>query len=185
MKKAILLLPLFLVVFFFFNGCALLTQKKTNIIQWPPDIHYMEAVCELNINWNNKQYSGDMSIRLDYPDTLFLEVYGPFGDTIFSIQKDRGSFVMRAGNDRFTNEKQFVDIFKMTIDDFIDDISMKGTRQQDTNGIFYIQKEYYRVTYSLNDSENNMCWTNPDGIMCIRFIEIIFNKGQPLGKGSN
>ena len=177
MKKTILLPSLLLAVFFFLNGCALLPQKKTNLIQWPADIHYMEAVCELNIAWNNMQYSSDMSIKLDYPDTLFLEVYGPFGDTVFSIQKHGGSFVMHAGNDRITNEKQFIDMYKMTINDFIDDVSMKGARQQDTGGTFYIQKEHYRVIYTLYNGEDKMCWINSDGTMCIRFIEANFNKG--------
>ena len=94
----------------------------------------MEAVCEINISWNNMQYSGDMSLKLDYPEMLLMEVYGPFGDTVFSIEKNRGSFLLRAGNDKITDEKQFFDIFKMTIDDFMNDISMKGNRQQDTDG---------------------------------------------------
>ncbi len=145
----------------------------------------MEAVCELNINWNNTQYSGDMSIKLDYPDILFLEVYGPFGDTIFSIHKDSGFFVMRAGKDIFTNEKQFADVFKMTVEDFIDDISMKGTRQHDTNGNLFVQKPYYTVTYSVNNRENKICWINSEGTLCIRFIEVNFDKGQALGKGSS
>jgi hypothetical protein len=184
-KKTILLPSLLFSVFFFLNGCAFLSQKKLDLIQWPADIYYIEAVCELNIAWNNTQYSGDMSIKLDYPDMLFLEVYGPFGDTIFSIQKNRDSFVMLAGNDKITSEKQFIDLFKMTINDFIDDISIKGTRQQGLGSGFYIQKEQYRVTYALNNREDKMCWINPDGTMCIRFIEAKFDKGQSIGKGSN
>ena len=56
---------------------------------------------------------------------------------------------MRAGNDKITDEKRFYDIFKMNIDDFMNDISMKGNRQQDKDGTFSIQKERYRVTYTL------------------------------------
>ena len=52
----------------------------------------MEAVCEINISWNNMKYSGDMSLKLDYPEMLLMEVYGPFGDTVFSIEKRQGLF---------------------------------------------------------------------------------------------
>ena len=131
------------------------------------------------------QYSGDMSLKLDYPDMLLMEVYGPFGDTIFSIEKDKGYFTLRAGNDKITDEKRFFDIFKMKIDDFMNDISMKGNKQQNNDGTFYIQRERYRVTYALHDGKNEMCWISPEGTMCIRFLEVNFNKGQPIGKGSN
>ena len=131
------------------------------------------------------KYSGDMTLRLDYPDVLLMEVYGPFGDTVFSIEKDKGYFTLRAGNDKITDEKQFYDIFKMRIDDLINDISTKGTMQQDNNGILYIQRERYRVIYTFGDVENKMCWISPEGTMCIRFLEVNFSKGQPIGKGSN
>jgi len=131
------------------------------------------------------QYSGDMSLKLDYPEMLLMEVYGPFGDTIFSIEKNKGHFKLRSGNDEITDEKQFVDIFKMKIEDFIDDLAMKGSRQQDDNGAFSIQRERYRVTYALRTGENKICWITQEGRMCIRFLEVNFNKGRSIGKGSD
>lgn len=183
--KKIILFPLLLCVFLFLNSCVFMIPKKTTVIQWPTDIYYMEAVCEINISWNNMQYSGDMSLKLDYPEMFLIEVYGPFGDTVYSIEKNRGSFLLRAGNHKITDEKQFFDIFKMTTEDFMNDISMKGNKEQDTDGGFYIQKERYRVTYALYNGENKMCWISPEGIMCIRFLEANFNKGQPVAKGSD
>jgi hypothetical protein len=171
--------------FFFLNSCALIPRKATSPIQWPGDINYMEAVCEINISLGNMQYSGDMSLRLDYPEMLLIEVYGPFGDTVFSIEKNKGYFKLRAGNDKITDEKKFYDIFKITIDDFMKDISMKENRQLDKDGTFSIQKERYRVTYTLRDEKNEMCWISPEGIMCITFLEVNFDKGQSVGKGSN
>ena len=183
--KKIILFPLILCMFLFLNSCAIISPKKTTFIQWPADINYIEAVCEINISWNTMQYSGDMSLKLDYPDMLLMEVYGPFGDTIFSITKDKGYFTLKTGNDKITDEKRFFDIFKMKIDDFINDISMKGSKQQHSDGTLYIQRERYSVTYALHDGKNIMCWLSPEGTMCIRFLETNFNKGQPIGKGSN
>jgi hypothetical protein len=186
-KKLILFAFVSLCTFFFLNSCALMPHKTppSSLIQWPADITHMEAVCEINISWNNMQYSGDMSLKLDYPEMLLMEVYGPFGNTIFSIEKDKGHFTLRAGNDEITDEKRFFDIFKMKIDDFIDDISIKGNRKQGNDGTFSIQRERYRVTYVLHDGENKMCWISPEGTMCIRFLEVNFDKGQPIGKGSD
>ena len=115
------------------------------------------------------QYSGDMSLKLDYPDMLLMEVYGPFGDTIFSIEKDTGHFTLRAGNDKITDEKRFFDIFKMKIDDFMNDISMKGSKQQNNDSTLYIERGRYRVTYALHDGKNNcLLYTSPsprDGLL--------------------
>ena len=145
----------------------------------------MDAVCEVNISWNTMQYSGDMSLKLDYPEMLLMEVYGPFGDTVFSIEKAKDYFILRAGNEKITDEKRFYDIFKMKIDDFINDVSMKGIRQQGSDSTFYIQRERYKVTYALQNGENKMCWVSPEGTMCIRFLEANFDKGQSIGKGSD
>jgi hypothetical protein len=174
-----------LCAFFFLNSCALMPRKASSLIQWPRDINYIEAVCEINISWSKMQYSGDMSLKLDYPEMLLMEVYGPFGDTIFSIEKNRGFFRLRAGNDIITDEKRFYDLFKITIDDFMKDISMKENRQRDNGGTFSVQKEHYRVSYSLSDEENEICWISPEGTMCIRFLEVNFLKGQSVGKGSD
>ena len=122
-------------------------RKATIVYSMAQDINYMEAVCEINISWNTMQYSGDMSLKLDYPEMLLMEVYGPFGDTVFSIEKNKGYFKLRAGNDEITDEKQFFDMFKINIDDFMNDISMKGNRQPSNDGTFSIQRERYRVTY--------------------------------------
>jgi hypothetical protein len=184
-KKLIVFAFVSLCSLFFLISCALIPRKATSIIQWPKDINYIEAVCEISISRSNMQYSGDMSLKLDYPEMLVMEVYGPFGDTVFSIEKNKGSFRLRAGNDTITDEKRFYDLFKITIDDFMKDISMKENRQQDGGGTFSVQKERYRVVYTLRDEENEMCWISPEGKMCIRFLEVNFDKGQSIGKGSD
>ena len=66
-------------------------------ISWPEKINYMEALCELDMAWKGMNYSGTMSLSLDYPDKVQLEVYGPFGDTLVYLRKDGGNFVLVAG----------------------------------------------------------------------------------------
>jgi hypothetical protein len=183
-KKTILFSLMPFCMFLLLNGCAHTSRKTASVIQWPVDVKYMEAVCEINISWSTLQYSGDMSLKLDYPELLLMEVYGPFGDTIFSIEKNKQHFVLRAGNNEITDENQFFEIFKMKVDDFMNDISIKGIRQSNNN-IFSIQRERYLVTYTLQGGENKMCWISPEGTMCIRFLEVNFDKGRPIGKGSD
>jgi hypothetical protein len=73
----------------------------------------------------------------------------------------------------------------MKIEDFINDITMRGYKAENSDGTSYIQRERYRVTYRLNDTENTICWISSEGNICIRFLEVNFNRGQPVGKGSN
>ncbi|MBA4390363.1 MAG: hypothetical protein C0399_05440 [Syntrophus sp. (in: bacteria)] len=171
-------------IVFLLNGCAM-KHSRVISIQWPQEIGYMEVMGELDISWKDLRYSGEISLKLDYPETLFIEVYGPFGSTIVSIEKDKGRFVMNAGNDVLNDEKRFRDIFKMKIEDFINDITMRGERKRESDGTFSIQREDYRTIYHLNDSENKICWVSPEGTICITFLEINFDKGQPVGKSSN
>jgi hypothetical protein len=183
-NKTIPFFVLSICTFFLLSGCALMRPTAV-FIQWPADINYMEAICELNMSWKDLQYSGEMSLALAYPETLSLEVYGPFGDTVFSIEKKNGNFRMKTGNEEITDEKRFHDIFKMNIEDFINDITMKGYKAENSNGTSYIQREHYRVIYHLNDTENKICWISSEGNICIRFLEVNFDRGQPVGKGSN
>jgi hypothetical protein len=171
-------------VAFLLNGCAM-KHSRISIIQWPQEIGYMEATGELDISWKDLKYSGEMSLKLDYPETLFVEVYGPFGNTVVSIEKEKDRFVMRAGNDEVNDEKRFHDIFKMRIEDFMKDITLRGERKRESDGTFTIQREGYKTIYRFNDAENKMCRVSPEGTICITFLEVNFDKGQPVGKSNN
>jgi hypothetical protein len=63
------------------------------------------------------------------------------------------------------DESQFFDMFKMTIRDFIDDITLKGAKQQNADGTSYLSKEKYQVTYFLDNGENKICWKKPQVLM--------------------
>ena len=145
----------------------------------------MEATGELDISWKDLKYSGEMSLKIDYPETLSIEVYGPFGNTVVSIEKDKGRFVMRAGNDEVNDEKRFRDIFKIRVEDFMNDITMRGERKKESDDAFSIQRDGYKTIYRFNDSENKMCRVSPEGTICITFLEVNFDKGQAVGKNSN
>ncbi len=161
-------------VFLLQYGCSTFAGRENTPIEWPADIRYMEAVAHVSIEWNTMRYSGDMSLRLNYPDSLFLEVYGPFGDTILSVQKTDGSFLLRTGSDIYRDETQFERQFNMTVTDFTEDLAMKGSVQSDGQGNLFIQRDVYRVVYSLSDGQNRICWLSSEGTMCIRFLEASF-----------
>ncbi|HEX2964485.1 MAG TPA: hypothetical protein VHO84_01795 [Syntrophorhabdaceae bacterium] len=173
MKNAPLVFLLICTLFFQY-GCALFPSRESTPIEWPSDISHVQAIAQVNIAWNNMRYSGDMSLKLDYPDSLFVEVYGPFGDTVLSIQKTPESFLLRSGSDVYRDEAQFARQFHMTVDDFMDDLAMKGSVQSDTNGNLFTQRNGYRVVYSLLNNQNRMCWLSSEGTMCIHFLEAVF-----------
>ncbi len=184
MKRVVSLYLFCLPAIILLTGCASVRHKAT-VINWPASIDYMEAICELNISWKDVRYSGEMSLKLDYPGMLHAEVYGPFGDTLVSIERDNSWFLMKAGGEETRDEKRFLDVFHMSTEDFMNDITFRGDIQHDSNGVPYIQREHYRVLYHLDGPEYTMRWISPEGTICIKFLEVNFDKGQPIGKGSN
>lgn len=136
----------------------------------------MKAIGEIDISRKDLYYSGDMSLSLHYPETLLLEVYGPFGDTIVSLKKDHGRFVMKTGKDVIKDEERIARVFGMTVTDLMDDLTMRGEMLQDNGrGLPYIQRKQYRVLYNVkNHPKPSMCWLNTDGTICINFNEASF-----------
>jgi hypothetical protein len=157
-----------------FSGCALFPRRAAEI-RWPEKIDYMEALCELDMAWKGMNYSGSMSLSLDYPDRLQFEVYGPMGDTAVYLKKDGGRFLLVAGNEKFSDERAFEEKFDITLSNFLDDVTMRTPREGGTEGL-YALRERYRVSYNLGGRRNNICWEGPEGKICIRFLEARFNK---------
>lgn len=168
---------------FFLSACALFPHKVSHI-RWPDNIEYLEALCELDMSWKNMKYSGSMSLIIEYPDKLHMEVYSPFGDTIVYLNRDRESFLSISEDERITEEKRFEEKFGIKLNDFIDDIVMKGYKNR-MPGKSYIQRGYYRVIYTLSPDENKICWEGMDGRICMKFIEARFNREEAIGKGRN
>jgi len=179
MKKAVVLfiaLPLLLC------ACSHL-YKKTAPAVWPDDFNYIEALCEIDVRFKDQQYSGEMSLKVEYPHSIFIEVYGPFGNTVLSVARSDGRFVMHAENKEVTNENEFYRLFHIRIDDIIEDLTFKGPLVGPEAGILYKERDNYMVTYYTGDDENRICWSGPEGVFCINFLEVNFSKGESIGKG--
>jgi len=179
MKTRIIILCLAIIL----NSCAMI-PKKTVRIDWPDNISYMAALCELDMSWRGMTYSGTMSLRVDYPDTLLVEVYGPFGNTVVYIKKDRDGFLLENQEVRDTEEGKFEKEFGIRLSDFIADITMKGIRGPDEKDPSVVQRRGYTVTYRLDNGENTICWRGTDGHICIEFLEVSFDRGFGVGKGT-
>ena len=170
MKRLYLLWVLCL---FFLYSCALF-PKITKKISWPQDVDYMEAMCELNMAWMDMNYSGTMSLVMEYPDRLSIEVYSPFGDTVFFLNRYKEYFLLLTAEEKITNEMGFQRRFNLNLKDFIDDLALKGIKcihREDCE----IDKARYKVIYRLN-GENTICWEAMEGKICIKFMEATFKK---------
>lgn len=178
LKLTILCLAIFL------SSCAMVPKRAIRI-DWPDRIGYMAALCELDMSWREMTYSGTMSLQVDYPDNLLVEVYGPFGNTIMYIRKDRNGFLLENQEIKDADEGKFEKEFGIRLSDFIEDIAMKDVRRPVDKGSLVVQRKGYAVTYRLDNDENVVCWHGADGHICIEFLEVSFERGRGLGKGTS
>jgi len=165
----------FLSLIVFLSACALL-QRKIEVVPWPPDVSYLEGEGEIDIAWKKERFSGSFAVKMEYPDMLLLEVYGPFGQTLLHLKKDRDSFLFVAGGEKTTDETVFRDRYGFGTRDLIDDLAMKGPRQEAAEG-WVTERERYRVVYA-NDRKGaqRICWKNGNDTICLTFSEAIFQK---------
>lgn len=155
------------------SACALF-QLRGQRIAWPEQIRYFEAMCDLEMSWKGMQYSGSMSLIMNYPAQLHMEVYGPFGNTLMFLKKDGDDFLLVTKDERLTDSRFFEDRFGFKIREFMDDIATIAEKNSADNGQFVVQREAYRVLYTLKDKENAICWENKEGSICIQFLEVKF-----------
>lgn len=170
MKRSILLCAGLLVLV---SACALI-QLKSKRIQWPEKITYMEAMCDLDMSWKDMKYSGSMSLIMDYPSVLRMEVYGPFGNTLMFLKKDGDDFLLVTKDEKFTDPSFFEDRFGFKIREFMDDISLIADKSTADNGQSVVQRKAYRVLYNLGKNENTICWESNEGRICVTFLEVRF-----------
>lgn len=150
--------------------------RRTIQILWPNNIQYIEAICELDLMWKDSRYSGTMSLILDYPDKLLIDVYGPFGDTVVHIQKDIEKFIMTTKEGSVYNEAKFESDFGIKLTEFIDDLARKNHNITNDAKIDNNERKRYKVRYDLEDGNNKICWEMKDGDMCITFLDVKFSK---------
>jgi hypothetical protein len=177
-KKTVIIVCIFILL----SSCTIFS-RKTNII-WPDKIGYMEALCDIDMSWRGMKYSGSMSLKMKYPDIFQIEVYGPFGETVVYLAKNRDKFSFISSDEKFTDEKVFEEKFGIKLHDFMDDISTVNYRKNSQEGM-YFKRENYVVVYRLDNAENSICWKGTDGSICIKFLEAVFDKEGDVGKNSS
>jgi hypothetical protein len=177
-KKTVIIICTFILL----SSCTLFPRKI--YITWPDKIEYMEALCDIDMSWRDMKYSGSMSLKMEYPDRLQIEVYGPFGETVVYLAKDGDKFSFISSEEKFSDEKMFEERFGIKLHEFIDDISAKNYRKNGQENI-YFKRENYVVIYRLEKAENSICWKGKDGSICMRFLEAVFDKEGDVGKGSS
>jgi len=131
-------------------------------------------MCELDMSWQGMNYDGSMSLIMDYPSQLRMELYGPFGNTLMLLKKDNENFLLVTKDEKITDPTLFEDRFGFKIREFMDDIAMIPQKSLAGNGQLTVQKAAYRVLYRSNNKESTMCWENREGSICIKFLEVKF-----------
>ena len=180
MKKAVLLL---VALPFLFLGCSHMARKPVSI-SWPAQFDNLEAMCEIDVQLKTEKYNGDMSLKVSYPNRLFLEVYGPFGNTILSVDRSDDHFSMRMDDEELTDENDFYRLFRIRINDIIEDLTLKGPLESQGRAAVR-QRQDYTVYYYLNDTENRICWKVREGDFCITFLEVNFSREKPIAKSDS
>jgi hypothetical protein len=166
----------------FLSACASIPQKSA--IEWPDTVEYIEASGDLAMSWRNLDFSGSVSVQMDYPTLFVLEIYGMFGQTIAYVKKEREEFLLVAGDEKSTDKRAFEERLGLRLDAFMDDVAMKGEKEQ-VNGSTIITRPNYRVIYGQDrKGRRKMTWEGPDGRMELLFTQASFTRGEPSVKDS-
>ena len=155
------------------SACTLFQPKGRRII-WPEKIRYIEAMCDLDMSWKDMKYNGSMSLIMNYPSGLRMEIYGPFGNTLMFLKKEKDDFLLVTKEERFTDASFFEERFGFKIQDFMDDIATIAEKNNVDKGQLIIQREAYRVLYKFKNKENTICWESKEGSICVKFLEVKF-----------
>ncbi len=162
-------------LFVFLSACASIPEKAK--IDWPESPRYIEAQGELRMAWRNMDFSGSVALKMDYPDTFILEIYGMFGQTIAYLKKEHEKFLLVAGDEKTTDERVFEERYGLRLQQFMDDLAMKGEREQ-ANGAFVIDRGDYSVIYGQDrKGRREITWKGPDGTMSLLFTHVSFTQG--------
>jgi hypothetical protein len=165
-RKACLLFLLLLA------GCASIPDKI--YVAWPEPIDFMEATGDVTVSWRKMHFSGSLFLRMEYPQRFFLEVYGPFGQTFVHVKKEDGAFLIIAGDEKATDERLFEDKTGLRLQQFMDDLAMRGERKV-LPGMTAIERGSYRVLYSQDRrGRRTITWEGDDGTMVLLLPQVSF-----------
>ena len=164
------------------SACASIPQRGA--VEWPDRLQYIEASGDLSMSWRKIDFSGTVSLQMDYPSLFVLEIYGMFGQTLAYVKKERESFLLVAGDEKSTDERAFEERYGLRVEDFMDDLAMKGNKRQ-ADGSIVIERSNYRVIYDQDRrGRRKMTWEGPDGTMQLLFTQVSFTQGEPNVKDS-
>ncbi|HUJ89230.1 MAG TPA: hypothetical protein VLX12_03475 [Syntrophorhabdales bacterium] len=164
------------------SACVSIPQRAA--VEWPDKLQYIEASGDLSMSWRKVNFSGTVSLQMDYPSLFVLEIYGAFGQTIAYVKKEREKFLLVAGDEKSTDERAFEERYGLRVEDFMDDLAMKGNKIR-TDGSIVIDRSNYRVVYDQDrKGRRKMTWEGPDGTMQLLFTQVSFTQGEPNVKDS-
>lgn len=160
-------------------GCAGLQKRAEQ--PWPASVTFIETEGDIEMAWRDTKFSGSMALKMEYPGTLNLEIYGPFGQTIAFLKKNEQEFLFAAGDERITSESVFHQRIGMDVKVFMDDIAMRGDKV-DAPGGAYIVRDNYRVTYGHDKRGRRMIrWEGTEGRISLTLTDETFNGGSAGG----
>jgi hypothetical protein len=170
MKKC---LVLFLVLL---ASCAIV-PRRVEIVQWPAVITDLSGEGNLDLRWEGEKLSGSFALKMRYPDTLLLEVYGsPFGQTVVHLEKDGDKFLLIAGDEKITNEALLADRYAFGARQLVDGLAMRGERQEMPGGGMSIHHGDYLVAYGQDRrGRRNVCWERGNARLCLTFTDLSFD----------
>jgi hypothetical protein len=142
-------------------GCAGLQKRAEQ--PWPASVTFIETEGDIEMAWRDTKFSGSMALKMEYPGTLDLEIYGPFGQTIAFLKKNEQEFLFAAGDERITSESVFHQRIGIDVRVFMDDIAMRGDKVEAPGGAFIVRDDY-RVTYGHDKrGRREISWEGRDG----------------------
>jgi hypothetical protein len=170
-KHVVLVFALVLLV-----SCAVI-PRRVEIVQWPAEIRSLAGEGNLDLRWNGEKLSGSFALKMDYPDTLLLEVYGsPFGQTVVHLEKDRSKFLLIAGDEKTTDESLLTRQYAFGVRQLIDGLAMKGERQEMPGGGLSIRHDDYFVVYGQDrKARRSVCWERGSARLCLTFGDLSYN----------
>lgn len=160
MKRFTALIILVMALF----SCSTFSRTPVEPVLWPPVISYIEALCEIDVRWNDQKFSGTMALKMDYPDSLRIEIYGPFGETEVVMTKNKNDFLLITRDERLTDTRRFEEIFGISLAHFMEDIATKGS----------VARPDYRVVSRLDSEKQDMVWYGSAGLITMKFLEARF-----------
>ncbi|MGD0229065.1 MAG: hypothetical protein ABSC19_01745 [Syntrophorhabdales bacterium] len=167
--KTLLILPLLILLV----ACAL-PQKRGENLPWPSGVTSLKGEGDLDMTWGKKHFSGPFVAQVEYPNRLLVEVYGPFGQTLVYVKKEAGRFVLIAGDERTTDETLFEQKYGFRVEQFMDDLLVRGQRQETPEG-FVTEHASYLVRYGHDrQGRRKICWQGRNGSICLAFDEMNF-----------